>query len=65
MTKKSNTEVRDHSSEREWLRNLGKGNIFEGVQSLILETQKKKTDKKNTGRCLPHKFSPDIFFQAS
>lgn len=51
MAKKSNAEVRNHLSEREWLRNLGKGNIIEGVQSLVRETKKEEeADKNNSGR---------------
>jgi hypothetical protein len=39
-------DVRDHAQEREWLRNLGKGNIFQGVQQLVQQEKSEKSDKK-------------------
>jgi len=52
MFKKRKIIVREHAQEREWLLNLGKGNIFAGVQSLIEEEEKqdKQKDKKKKGR---------------
>jgi hypothetical protein len=35
MGKAKNSEVRGHSQEKEWLLNLGNGDIVEGAQSLI------------------------------
>ena len=42
MAKKYNIDVRKHSEEREWLLNLGGGNIIEGVQHLIQEMSDKR-----------------------
>ena len=42
MAKKLNIDVRVHSEEREWLLNLGGGNIIEGVQHLIQEMSDKR-----------------------
>ncbi len=39
MIKSNKTAVRSHSQEREWLVNLGKGNIVAGVRSLVQQTQ--------------------------
>lgn len=51
MAKKTPAEIREHSAERAWLLDLGKGNIFEGVQNLLQSTAKEKDDKrkKKTG----------------
>lgn len=51
MAKKAPVEIRDHSAERAWLLNLGKGNIFEGVQNLLQNAAKEKDEKskKKTG----------------
>ncbi len=51
MFRKSNASVREHSEEREWLENLGGGNLVAGVQSLLqqmAEEQAKgnRTDKR-------------------
>jgi hypothetical protein len=35
MLKEKNSEVRGHSQEKEWLLDLGNGDIVEGAQSLI------------------------------
>ncbi len=35
MNKNAKLEVRLHSQEREWLLNLGNGNILEGIRNLI------------------------------
>ena len=35
MRKAKNAEVRGHSQEKEWLLDLGNGDIVEGAQSLI------------------------------
>ena len=44
MGKKNN--VRDHAKEREWLRSLGKGNIFQGVQRLVKQEKSQKSVKR-------------------
>ena len=52
MFKKKAIVVREHAQERAWLLNLGKGNIFEGVQNLIQEEKEKRSSKdtKKKGR---------------
>ncbi len=53
LAKKMAGEVREHSEEREWLRNLGAGNILMGIQHLIEQTkgeESKDNSKKKTGR---------------
>jgi len=41
MGKNKNIDVRLHSQEREWLRNLGGGDLVEGVQNLIRQLLEK------------------------
>jgi len=43
MFKKAKMDVRAHSEEREWLTNLGGGNIVEGVQNLIQDLTSKRS----------------------
>ncbi len=38
--KKNNIEVRDHSKEREWLLQVGGGNLISGVQQLVQQAAK-------------------------
>jgi hypothetical protein len=42
MFKKSKNNVRDHSEEREWLTNLGEGNLVAGVQFLVRQLAEQK-----------------------
>lgn len=39
MKKDSNIAVRSHSQERQWLVDLGKGNLVDGVKNLIQYSQ--------------------------
>ena len=54
MFKKSKSNVRDHSEEREWLTDLGEGNLVAGVQFLIQQLAEQKaaqgTDKGKRGK---------------
>ena len=54
MRKAKNSEVRGHSQEKEWLLNLGNGDIVEGAQSLIRQLM---TDQavKQTAKGKPEK----------
>jgi hypothetical protein len=51
MAKDNRIAVRSHQQELEWLRNLGQGNIAQGVKSLI-ERDKDGNAKRNE-RCFP------------
>jgi hypothetical protein len=44
---KNSGEVRAHSQEREWLLNLGNGDIVEGAQSLIKQIMNDQTAKRD------------------
>ena len=46
MFKKSKENVRDHSEEREWLTDLGGGNLVAGVQLLLRQLAEKKAEKE-------------------
>ena len=46
MAEKSNSDVRNHNREREWLRSLGNGNIREGVERVVQESRKDQSSKK-------------------
>jgi hypothetical protein len=46
MGKAKNSEVRGHSQEKEWLLNLGNGDIVEGAQSLIRQLRTDQTAKQ-------------------
>ena len=46
MFKKSKESVRDHSEEREWLTDLGGGNLVAGVQLLLRQMAEKKAEKE-------------------
>lgn len=51
MAEKSNSEVRNHSSEREWLRSRGNGSVAQGARTVVEETRKEQSSSnKNTGR---------------
>lgn len=39
MAKNNKQSIRSHSQERQWLVNLGKGNLVEGVRSLVQQNQ--------------------------
>jgi hypothetical protein len=47
MSKNTNLEVRLHRQEREWLLNLGQGNIIEGVRNLIQQAKDKQELRRN------------------
>jgi len=47
MSKNINLEVRLHAQEREWLLNLGQGNIIEGVRNLIQQAKDKQELRRN------------------
>ncbi len=47
MSKNSNLEVRLHAQEREWLLNLGQGNIIEGVRNLIQQAKDRQALRRN------------------
>jgi hypothetical protein len=54
MGKNTQTMIRSHAQEREWLLGLGDGNIVAGVQKLIRQAAKKreveqKKNKKSKG----------------
>ena len=40
MGRKTNTEVRDHNKEREWLLQMGGGSLVSGVQQLVQQAAK-------------------------
>ncbi|GAB4450927.1 MAG: hypothetical protein Kow0031_33440 [Anaerolineae bacterium] len=40
MGRKTNIEVRDHTTEREWLLQMGGGNLVNGVQQLVQQAAK-------------------------
>jgi hypothetical protein len=42
MKTKNNHEVRAHNEERDWLRNLGDGDLVEGVHYMIEQMQENK-----------------------
>jgi hypothetical protein len=42
MKTKNNQEVRDHAKERDWLMDLGDGDLVEGVHYLIEQLQDNK-----------------------
>ena len=42
MSKSTKLAVRLHSQEREWLLNLGNGNILEGVRNLVQQAKEKQ-----------------------
>lgn len=44
---KTTGEVRAHSQEREWLLNLGNGDIVEGAQSVIKQIMSNQTTKRD------------------
>lgn len=48
MAKNSSLTVRSHSEEREWLRNLGDGNIVEGVRHLIQQSKEETSSHGNS-----------------
>ena len=43
MAKNTKLAVRLHSQEREWLMNLGNGNIVEGVRNLVEQNKQRLT----------------------
>jgi hypothetical protein len=43
MSKKNHVDVRDHSQEKEWLKQLGQGNLVNGVDQLLQQM----ADSKN------------------
>lgn len=44
MFKKSDANVREHSEEREWLLNLGQGNLIAGVQNLLQQMAEEQAE---------------------
>ena len=47
MSKNTIIAVRSHEQEREWLRTLGKGSIFDGVKNLIQRDRDGYAGRKN------------------
>ncbi len=43
MGKDLNLDVRGHSQEREWLLNLGGGNIVDGVKNLVEQMTRRQS----------------------
>ena len=50
MFKKKNIKVREHSEEREWLVDLGEGNLVAGVRQLIQQMEEQQSRKDNPKR---------------
>lgn len=50
MFKKKNTKVREHSEEREWLVDLGEGNLVAGVRQLIQQMEEQQSRKNSPKR---------------
>ena len=50
MFKKKKSKVREHSEEREWLVDLGEGNLVAGVQQLIQQMEEQQTRKGSSKR---------------
>lgn len=50
MAKNSNSAVRSHSQERKWLLDLGKGNIVDGVHTLIQYSQGEPMGKNGASK---------------
>lgn len=48
MGKRNKVDVRLHEQEREWLQNLGGGNIVEGAKSVIQELSLKASENDNS-----------------
>ena len=50
MFKKKNTKVREHLEEREWLVDLGEGNLVAGVRQLIQQMEEQQSRKDSPKR---------------
>ena len=50
MQKDNKVTVRSHSKEREWLLNLGQGNLVQGVRTLVEQTQSGYPNSNGAGR---------------
>jgi len=50
MAKDKHSEVRAHSQEKEWLLNLGNGNIVEAAQNLIRQIMTDQAAKQGKSR---------------
>ncbi len=50
MAKNSDREVRNHSSEREWLRSRGNGSVVAGARSIVEEAKNEQSNQKKSGR---------------
>ena len=50
MFKKKKSKVREHSEEREWLVDLGEGNLVAGVQQLIQQMEEQQAQKGSSKR---------------
>jgi hypothetical protein len=48
MHKERKIEVREHSQEREWLKNMGNGSVLEGVRNLIENAREKHSEREIT-----------------
>jgi hypothetical protein len=46
MRKSNKIEVREHSQEREWLKNMGNGSVLEGVRNLIEDAKERRSEKQ-------------------
>lgn len=47
MSKNTEIQVRLHSQEREWLLNLGNGNIVEGVRNLVEQVRERQLTRND------------------
>ena len=47
MFKKKKINVREHSEEREWLIDLGEGNLVAGVQQLVQQMEEHQSRKNS------------------
>jgi hypothetical protein len=50
MFKQKNIKVREHSEEREWLVDLGEGNLVAGVRQLIQQMEEQQSRKDSPKR---------------
>jgi hypothetical protein len=49
MSKERKIVVREHSQEREWLKNMGNGSVLEGVRNLIEDAKEKSSERQMRG----------------
>ena len=56
MNKNIELQVRLHSQEREWLLNLGNGNIVEGVRNLLEQARERQLTRDDYRKDRDSKF---------